>query len=237
MRCVKNVKVNPTLDAIAAREVNMRLSPLILIASLACGKNHGPLATKITTTPVCLSGNCADGFGTQQADSVQTYIGSFKNGLYHGNGILRCGSEAIIKAEFREGVIDGSFELDMKTLVITGKIASGKYEDKLVMVAKEAATKYRIEKTYDKGMLNGQTTIFLDSGKAQFIFQFKLNSLISAGYYENDILKMPLRYQRKPEAGVRKCQISAVEDGRPISLEIACIENPEPELFLGCNGI
>jgi antitoxin component YwqK of YwqJK toxin-antitoxin module len=128
---------------------------------------------------------------------------------------LRCGSEAIIKAEFREGVIDGSFELDMKTLVITGKIASGKYEDKLVMVAKEAATKYRIEKTYDKGMLNGQTTIFLDSGKAQFIFQFKLNSLISAGYYENDILKMPLRYQRKPEAGVRKCQISAVEDGRP----------------------
>jgi len=219
------------------REIVMRLSIFLLILCAQCTNGFGPFGPKITGKPFCVNGDCKEGFGTQQMNSIEIYTGNFRKGLYHGQGELRCGSEAIIKANFLAGDIEGDFELDLKTMIVSGRVEARSYQGVVTMRSSDTKTPYVIKKTYEKGLLHGKTSVVLDSGKASLEFQFQKGSLISAGYYENNIEKMPIKYEKKLEGGREKCIFSAVERGKRVTQEMACVDTPFPEIFRGCNGI
>ena len=47
-----------------------------------------------TIAPVCIQGNCDDGFGTLTLPDVYIYVGEFKGGKYNGQGALTFGLES-----------------------------------------------------------------------------------------------------------------------------------------------
>ena len=73
-----------------------RISTLILLLSLSIS----------FTTAQCFSGDCIEGYGAEKFDGY-TYRGFYKDGLFHGFGLVKYANGDIFKGAFEEGKIQG----------------------------------------------------------------------------------------------------------------------------------
>ena len=123
---------------------------LVLLFSF-CTSTIGNIEKYTNTRPQCLRGDCFNGFGIQQTDEIETYIGQFASGKYHGKGEFRCRDKALVKGHFLNGVLEGEFEMELRGEKISGNIHDGEYEG----VIRISSPKYKkldtFEMTYKKG--------------------------------------------------------------------------------------
>ena len=60
-----------------------------------------------TIAPVCIQGNCDDGFGTLTLADGYTYVGEFKYDNFNGQGTLTAANGDKYVGEFKDGNFNG----------------------------------------------------------------------------------------------------------------------------------
>jgi hypothetical protein len=91
------------------------------------------LPKKSTLNGSCLSGDCWNGKGTFEYLNKDRYIGEFREGLPHGEGLMIYANGSSISGSFHKGKVHGfATEFDEKRkLIYSGEWIEGKKKNSL----------------------------------------------------------------------------------------------------------
>ena len=114
-----------------------------------------------TIAPVCIQGNCDDGFGTYTWANGDKYVGEFEGGKYNGQGTLTHGLESDWAGDKYVGEFkDDNFNGQGTYTSADGTVRSGLWEDNVFLKAQspretnEEAEKYsEINKFFTRCLL------------------------------------------------------------------------------------
>ena len=142
----------------------------------------------------CVSGDCENGYGTAILGEYNEYIGEWKDGLFHGEGILY-GSMIKYVGEFKDGMRSGN---GISTLAKRGTFTY-KYRDNESGKIKDTTMMFKYEGEWRNDFKNGTgTQIDLDGSRYEGGFKdgFKhgkatrtfLDGRVEEGLWENGLL-------------------------------------------------